>query len=314
MSIKESCLLLLICCLTVSCNPTVDLPEVPEGAQTISLLGDTLYTPVTDSVTLQETNSKLAEAVANYREDPENPENIIWLGRRTALQGQFREGVEIFTEGVVKYPEDPRMYRHRGQRFLTLRMFGRAGDDFEMADRLMGDMEDQAEREAGLNGQNQLVGTLKSNILYLLGLTYYVQENYPDAIETYENALDMDLNNDMRLATLYWYYMALRRNGNDEKAGAAIDEVSPDINGLENEAYLNLLLVFNGVFRAERLIETNEDALQDATLGYGIGNWHYINGREERAFDIWQQVCNTDNWPEFGFIAAEADLSRLLEE
>ena len=59
---------------------------------------------------------------------------------------------------------------------------------------------------------------------------------------------------------------------------------------IENDAYLNLLLVFNGVFRAEQLMETADDALQNATLGYGIGNWHYMNGREERAMGIWQQI------------------------
>jgi len=105
--------------------------------------------------------------------------------------------------------------------------------------------------------------------------------------------------------------MALRRDGQVEKAGSAIKEISEEIEVIENDAYLNLLLVFNGVFRAEQLMETADDALQNATLGYGIGNWHYMNGREERAIDIWQQIYEDGNWPAFGFIAAEAELARI---
>jgi len=296
-----------------SCGPADGLPELRGDAQAISNLGDTLRTPTLNTETEQEYRENLDEAMKNYRIDPEAPENVIWLGRRMAYLGNYREAVEIFTEGVFKHSEDPRMYRHRGHRYLTLRMFDRAIADFESAADLMKNMTDRVEPDGLPNKQNQPNSTLKSNVWYHLGLAHYVQGNYPAAIDSYENALELDLTNDMRIATLYWYYMALRRNGNDERAGELIADISPDLEVIENDAYLNLLLVFNGVFRPEQLTVSPGDALQSATLGYGIGNWHYINGREERAYDIWQEIYNEGNWPAFGFIAAEAELAKLSE-
>lgn len=293
-----------------ACNDATHLSPVPEGVQTFSLLQDTLYAPHLNPETEEEYRVNLRTAMAEYRSDPENPDNLIWLGRRTAYLGQYREAIEIFTEGVFKHPDDPRMYRHRGHRFLTLRMFERAIQDLESAVLLMRNSEDQIEPDGLPNELNQPTSTLKSNVWYHLGLAHYVLGNYSDAIGAYENALDLELTDDMRIATLYWYYMALKRNGNDAKAGQIITDVNPDTEVIENEIYLNLLLVFKGIFQPQHLMEASEDALQNATLGYGIGNWHYMNGREERAFEIWQNIYHDGNWPAFGFIAAEAELAR----
>lgn len=310
MKIKNTISLLILSFAAWACNDVIDLPPVPEGAQTYSLLGDTLYTQEIDSDTEQVYRDNLTAADSEYRTDSEDPDNLIWLGRRMAYLGQYREAVEIFTEGVFKHAEDPRMYRHRGHRYLTLRNFDRAAEDFESAVLLMRNMDDEIEPDGLPNELNQPTSTLKSNVWYHLGLANYVQENYDVAIDAYENALELDLTEDMRIAILYWYYMALKRNGNDEKAGKVIADISPDIEIIENEAYLNLLLVFNGIFQPQHVMETPEDALQNATLGYGIGNWHYMNGRDERAFNIWQDIYNGGNWPAFGFIAAEAELAR----
>jgi len=308
-----SVLLIFILLSTAACSSEAELPVLPDGAQAISLLGDTLYTPELDQETEDEYSENVQAALVEYRKDPEQADNLIWLGRRTAYLGEYRQAVETFTEGIYKQPDDPRMYRHRGHRYLTLRMFDLAIQDFESAELIMRNMEDRVEPDGLPNALNQPTSTLKSNVWYHKGLAHYVQADYPAAIEAYENALDLELTEDMRVATLYWYYMALKRDGQVEKAGTTISEISEDIEVIENEAYLNLLLVFNGVFRAERLMETSADALQNATLGYGIGNWHYMNGREERAFEIWQQIYDDGNWPSFGFIAAEAELARMQE-
>jgi len=304
-------LIMLYLVTLVSCSSEPDMPELPNGAQAVSLLGDTLYTPELEPETKAEFQDNIRELLVEYRRDPENAGNIIWLGRRTAYLGEYREAISIFTEGIYKHPEDPRMYRHRGHRYITIRMFNRAIQDFVSASELMRNMQDQVEPDGLPNELNQPTSTLKSNVWYHKGLAHYVQGEYAPAIEAYENALDLELTEDMRIATLYWYYMALRRDGQVEKAGSAIKEISEEIEVIENDVYLNLLLVFNGVFRAEQLMETADDALQNATLGYGIGNWHYMNGREERAIDIWQQIYEDGNWPAFGFIAAEAELARI---
>lgn len=312
-SYSSTVILIFFLLTAFSCSSEHELPELPNGAQAVSLLGDTLTTQELDPETEEEFSQNVQAVLQDYRVDPEDADNLIWLGRRTAYLGEYREAVMIFTEGIYKHPDDPRMYRHRGHRYLTLRLFDRAIQDFESAAQLMQNIPDQIEPDGLPNEINQPTSTLKSNVWYHKGLAHYVQGDYEMAINAYENALNLELTEDMRIATLYWYYMALRRDGQVEKAGAAISGVSEDIEVIENDAYLSLLLVFNGVFRAERLMETSEEALQNATLGYGIGNWHFMNDRDERAIDIWQQIYDDGNWPAFGYIATEAELARLGE-
>jgi tetratricopeptide (TPR) repeat protein len=311
--LSSTAILLLVMCTAImfqACSEEPDLPHVPRGAQTFSLLGDTLKKPDLPPDVFEEYNNNLIRAVADYRSDPENPEYIIWLGRRSAYLGEYREAVRIFTEGTFKHPEDPRMFRHRGHRYLTLRQFDRAIADFEQAARLMRSMPDQVEPDGLPNPLNIPVSTLKSNVWYHLGLTHYIKGDFDKAIEAYENAFELDLSEDMYIATLYWYYSALKRSGKDEEAGRAIAGITPETELIENDVYLNLILVFNGIFDAERLMETAEDAIDNATLAYGLGNWHYMNGRTDRAFEIWQGIYDGGRWPAFGFIAAEAELSR----
>lgn len=307
-----STLSVLLAFSMLSCGENnVDLPPMPPGTQAISLLGDTLRTPELPPEVADEYDANFREALADYRIDPENAENIIWLGRRTAYLGEYREAVTIFTEGTFKNAEDPRMFRHRGHRYITLRYFDRAIRDFERAEELMRGMPDRIEPDGLPNALNQPQSTLKSNVWYHKGLAHYLKGEYEEAIRTYEKAFDLDLTDDMRVATLYWYYSALKRSGQDERAGQAIEGVTADMNLIENDVYLNLIMVFKGLFDPDRMLEVTDDGLQNATLWYGIGNWHYMNGREDRALEFWNNILETGRWAAFGHIAAEAELARL---
>ena len=292
-----------------SCDDSTQLGPVPQGVQAYSLLGDTLMTPTLSPEVFDEYNRNLLEAIADYRIDPEDPEHVIWLGRRTAYLGEYREAVRIFTEGVFKNSDDPRIFRHRGHRYITLRLFDAAIRDFEQAELFMRNMVDTIEPDGLPNEYGVPTSTLKSNVWYHKGLAHYLKGDFESAIESYEKALELDLTDDMRVATLYWYYMSLKREGRDEEAGLAVSDITEEIDLMENDVYLSLILVFRGIFSEEHLEELSGDALQNATLGYGIGNWHYINGREDRAFEIWQEIYDSGNWPAFGFIAAEAELA-----
>jgi len=303
-------LALIIICTACSGDSDTGLAEVPEGAQAVSLLGEPLYKPELSDEVYNAYSENFKEALDSYRTDPENAESIIWLGRRTAYLGEYREAVRIFTEGVFKHPEDPRFFRHRGHRYITLRQFDEAIEDLERAAELMRSGPDMVEPDGLPNALNKPVSTLKSNVWYHLGLAYYLKGEYRRAADAYENAFQLDLTDDMRIATLYWYYSALKRMGMDEEAGIAVASVTPDIELIENDVYLNLILVFDGIFDADRLMETADDAIQNATLAYGLGNWHYMNGRRQRAFEIWNNIVELPQWAAFGYIAAESELAR----
>lgn len=52
-------------------------------------------------------------------------------GRERPGIGQYMEAAAIFTSGIEKHPDNPKLYRHRSHRFITLRRFGLAVRDFE---------------------------------------------------------------------------------------------------------------------------------------------------------------------------------------
>jgi hypothetical protein len=101
--------------------------------------------------------------------------------------------------------------------------------------------------------------------------------------------------------------------GRDVEAGKILDNVSEGMELIENTSYYELLMVFKGVFTPEDLLSNENSELENATLGYGLGFWHDINGRNSRAQEIWQNVYDSGNWAAFGYIASEAELSKLRQ-
>lgn len=283
-------------------------PELSNTHQAVSALGDTLYAPALDNEIEREFNANLDRARADYKMDPDDADNIIWYGRRLAYLGDYRKAIEVFTEGIEEHPDDARMYRHRGHRYISLREFDKAIEDFEQAIELIEDSEDEIEPDGLPNEEDDPRSTLHTNIWYHYGLTHYLNHDFDKAAEAFQECLDISPNDDMLVASSYWLYMSLRRDGRDGLAGEVLAPISEEMNVIENEDYHKLLLVFNGSFDEKTLAQNGESELEDATLGYGLGNWHYINGRTEKAHEIWQQVYENDNWPAFGYIAAELEL------
>ena len=89
--------------------------------------------------------------------------------------------------------------------------------------------------------------------------------------------------------------------------------IRPGMEIIENDAYYRRLLMYRGVLPPDSLLSTTgRDAITIATQGYGVGNWHLYNGRREQAEEIFWQVTSAEDWAPFGYIAAEAELRRML--
>jgi tetratricopeptide (TPR) repeat protein len=283
--------------------------------QAVSAFGDTLFAPNLIPDTEAQFKSNLKAARANYQANPQKADAIIWYGRRTAYLGNYRKAIDIFSEGIEIHPKDARMYRHRGHRYITTRKYDKAIQDLEKAAKLIADTDDQIEPDGLPNEKNKPRSTLHTNIWYHLGLAYYFQGRFEDAAESFQNCLDKSTNDDMKVASSYWLYMSLRRSGYNDEAKNILDPIQREMNILENDHYHQLLLVFKDIQKPETVWgesgNRSFDSLGDSTLGYGIGNWHYINGRTDQATAIWKQVYNNGHWPAFGYIAAETDLNRI---
>lgn len=240
-------------------------------------------------------------------------DSIIWYGRRTAYLGKYKDAIGIFSNAIRRWPEDARLYRHRGHRYLTLRCFDDAINDFERAAKLIKGKPDEIEPDGIPNAKNIPTSTLQSNIWYHLGLAFYLKGDFKRAIASYKECMKVSKNNDMLAATSHWYYMALRRSEMNKEAERVLEPIDGDFEVIENEDYLMLLRLYRGEVKPEMLVSSlgeKAETLGNASLGYGLGNWYLYNGDKEKAFQIFRKITSGNQWASFGFIAAEAELAR----
>lgn len=304
-------LLTLVAAAIASCGP--DSNPARGGTEARSLLGEPLVAPELPPEVLAAREADLAVAAEAHEAHPDDADAIIWLGRRIAYLGRYRDAIDVFTEGIGKHPDDARMYRHRGHRYITTRQFARAIADLEHAAELIAGSPDTVEPDGQPNAAGIPTSTLHSNIWYHLGLAYYLTEDYENALRAYEACQTASTNNDMRIATTYWHVMTLHRLGLDEEAHEMLDTVTPDLELLENHTYHELLLLYRGGMSEDEVMNTGGDAdvaLSNATVGYGVGFWHEMNGRPEEALAVWRRTLEGSSWAGFGFIAAEAEVAR----
>jgi len=288
-------------------SPGEDVTVLPEGAQAYSLFGEALVPSPPD----QETLDKLEAARVEYERDPTDADNIIWYGRRMAYTGKYREAISIFSEGIARHPDDARMYRHRGHRYISVREFDRAIEDLEHAATLIEGTEDRIEPDGLPNALNIPVSTLHGNIWYHLGLAYYLKHDWPNAYRAYQAGFHTGSNDDNYVSTTHWRYMILRRMGKVDQARRALDGISRDMNVIENTVYHRLCLFYKGALTLEEMTAEVADGPTGAAGAYGIANWFYYNGNKPEAQKRMQQLVNGEGWDSFGYIAAEADLASL---
>ena len=256
---------------------------------------------------------KLADAFTAYTRENESADSTIWLGRRLAYMGNYKDAIRLYGKALRYYPNDARLWRHRGHRFITRRCFDEAIADLKKAAELTEGKPDEVEPDGIPNAKNTPVSTLQTNIWYHLGLAYYLKGDLRNALKAYEKCRELSKNNDMRVATAYWQYMTLRRLGERKDADAMLAKFDTDIEVIENDDYLRLLKLNKGEVKAETLLSTirgDADSLSSASLGYGIGNYFLYNGDKEKAMMIFKKIVEGNQWASFGYIAAEVELSR----
>ncbi len=257
---------------------------------------------------------RLDEARRNFEVKPNDPGARIWLGRRLAYLGRFSDAIEVYSKGIKKFPRDARFYRHRGHRYITLRKFDLAIDDFENAAKLIKGKPDEVEPDGQPNVRNIPTSTLHFNIWYHLGLSYYLTGQNQRALNSYRECLKVSRNSDAIVATSHWLYMTLRRMNRASEAARVLEPIREGMEIIENDGYYRLLLMYKGSISPDNLLaETLRQAgsAGSSSILYGVANWYLYNGRRDEALKIFGQMVSGDQWTSFGYIAAEADLKRL---
>jgi tetratricopeptide (TPR) repeat protein len=270
--------------------------------------------PPTSAEARREMEARLNEARQRYNANPNDPEAIIWLGRRLAYPGRFRQAIQTFGEGIRRFPRDARFYRHRGHRYITVRRFNLAISDLKKAAALTKGKPDEVEPDGQPNARNIPTGTLQFNIWYHLGLAEYLTGQNKDALNSYRECLKVSKNPDALVATTHWLYMTLRRLNRLSEAAKTLEPINANLEIIENAGYHRLLLMYKGIISPENL---EQEALkQEGSPGsysilYGVGNWYLYNGRRSEAKALFQRMLQGNQWTSFGYIAAEAEMDSI---
>lgn len=280
---------------------------MPAGIEAKAFTGEWLRPPPLAPEERAKREQALNEARAAF-EAKRDVESAIWVGRRLGYSSRFRDAVAVYTDALKQHPDDARLYRHRGHRYITLRMIDRAIADFERAAELRRGKPDEVEPDGMPNAANIPTSTLHGNIYYHLALAHYLKRDFAAAERAWRTCLDTSTNDDNRVAAGYWLHVALVRQGKTREANELLAALPAQPELLENHAYLALLRLFRGELGPDEL--SRKDELDRVTIGYGVAMWRLARGDRDAAMADLRAVVALGNWPAFGAIAAEAELAR----
>jgi tetratricopeptide (TPR) repeat protein len=254
---------------------------------------------------------KLAEARKAYDTDPSNADHLFGLARAHDDSWQFRRSIELYTRGMERFPNDFRFPRYRGHRYISIRQFEKAIADLEGARKL---------------------ASSSFDVAYHLGLAHYLNGGFKQAAEAYGRCLEMmgqpekkgnlpasvrscveiDQDENSRIAILEWQYRALLRSGEKQKAAGLLAGVRQGMKVTTNGAYYRTLLFYKGLVKQDEILPKPNapDGNAFPTIGYGIALHHQLEGRKQAACDLYRQIVEERAWSAFGYIAAEAELAR----
>jgi tetratricopeptide (TPR) repeat protein len=254
-----------------------------------------------------DTDGAIAKADAALAADPRNVDLILAAARARDAALQFHAAIETYTRGVALAPDDVRMLRFRGHRYISTRRFDLAVADLRKA---------------------LVLAPSSFDVIYHLGLAHYLSGEFDEAARIYRSCLETtsdprplpegwrsctktrSTDND-RVALTDWLYRALRRAGQHDEARALLAGITADMRVGENEAYFTALRFYAGAVTEEAAMTPatkNENRL--VTVGYGVAVFHLAAGDFDRACLLLQRIADEPNWNAFGVIAAEVDLSQ----
>ena len=307
MNMKYISLIIIIAPILISCSfnqKTNNDHLLLQTTETITLLGDTLISPV---IKEGESLDEFKSAQKIYFNNEDNSESLIWYGRRAAYLGYYQKSIDLYSEGIKKYPDDARFYRHRGHRYISTRQYDKAIKDFRKAIRLIDEKVDQIEPDGLPNKKNIPLTTLNGNIWYHIGLAYYLTNDMNNALKAFSNRSVSHKYDDNIVSSAHWLYMINRRLGDIEGADRIIDKVNSEMDIIENMSYHQSCLFYKGELKESQIV------IDDVAL-YSLANWYmYEKNDTINAKKYYQKLLKNGNPYSFAFIAGESDWIRFFK-
>ena len=263
-----------------------------------------------------------AEAKFRYKRNP-GERYTIWYGRVQAYWDKILNAISIWTDGIERFPDSYRLYRHRGHRYLSLHRLEEGYADFRKSAELFekyGSAEEM--EEDGVRKRLPIPPERTGfNIYYHLALAAYLCDDLEAALAANTKCFDYCINDEDLVANSDWGYLILRRLGRKEAAEDLIAKVPDDLEIVDNVGYYKRihfykgLLSYNGiqVIDPKKADEYHRPMVKISQL-YGVAAHYIAEGSKETARAILED-CIADNkhFGAFAHLACEHDLKALNE-
>ena len=238
-------------------------------------------------------NEEFKELEKKIAADPDNAQLWLEKGLLFADSMLYREAGECYAHAIALEPFNGILYRHWAHRMLSQWRFEDACAGFVIASRLIPENWD---------------------VWYHLGLSYFLLQQYDKAALAYQHCLESTNREDLLVAVCDWYYMTEIRRGNREGAAKILEYIHEDFDPGENTAYFRRLLMYKGIIAPEDVLPKDLDSLdplQLITMGFGLANYYYYNGEEEKSNQLLDLILDAGDKHEwysaFGYLAAKVD-------
>jgi tetratricopeptide (TPR) repeat protein len=308
-------LFVLVWTLFVACaqkasseSEAIALPE--EDSIFTTPLGKTYPIPVPNEAAL----ANFEQARTEFEANPKDVEALIWYGRRTAYLGRYRQAIAIYTEGIKNFPQDARLYRHRGHRYISIRNYEAAIVDLEKAASLIQGTVDQIEPDGMPNAQNIPLSSLHSNVWYHLGLAYYLSKQYEEAYRAYLQCRESGDNYDNIVSSTHWLYLIQLRLGNPERADSLLAPIQKEGVVIENQSYADLCQLYKGWISPDTLLQASPGNPSNDAVNYGLANWYLHQGDSSKGIQLLEALVAGKAFTSFGYLAAEGDLMHYFSK
>lgn len=286
-----------------SCSKKTDSNPTPEA---ISFSGKALYSKPAEPKALAKSDS----IISVIRKKGElTDDDYVEIGKQLVGTARYKLAVDIYTEGLSKYPNSYKLLRNRGHRFITLRKLENCIADLVRAEELIRAEADVM--EYGLDGKP--TATVRHQIWYHIGVYHFLKKDYSKSAEAFEKALLTSGTIVNAAGSGDWLYNCYQRANEKEKANKVIGAIQAETDVEKENFYYRRILLYKGLITPEELIDVNmapdKMVVGDVTKLYGLANWYLYQGDKEKANTLYRMILTSDAWPAFAYAAAEIELS-----
>ena len=157
-------------------------------------------------------------------------------------------------------------------------------------------------------------GTYEHWVWYHIALYHYLNGDYERAAAGYEKCVTTATADTMLVGATDWLYNAYMKNGEPDKAQAALAYVPDDIDVNPGYSYWQRVQVYKGLAAPDEFLDLEKPGAEwdgrEITSGYGLANWYKWNGDEAAAQLIYDNILETPFWSSWAYVVTDREQSK----